>query len=75
MAAYGTLRDPARRSAYDVRRTGTTPQTNRPPRSAPSGRGLLWVGPTRVEPPDDGRGEDLAGYRGIWELLLEWPLS
>ncbi|MCP9960003.1 J domain-containing protein [Streptomyces sudanensis] len=59
VAAYGVLRDPARRAAYDAGRRrapetpGPGPAARPTPRAEPPapGGGLLWVGPVRIRPP------------------------
>lgn len=59
VAAYGVLRDPARRAAYDAGRrahdarprTGPAAPAGSCRRDPARGGGLLWVGPVRVRPP------------------------
>ncbi|MEV3988217.1 J domain-containing protein [Streptomyces sp. NPDC049837] len=65
VAAYGTLRDPARRAAYDDARRAS----RRPARRVPVD-GLLRAGPTRVEPAGP-----CAGGRTVLDLLWEWTVS
>ncbi|MER7111991.1 J domain-containing protein [Streptomyces sp. NPDC000229] len=66
VAAYGTLRDPARRAAYDEARRA---RRGRAVRRVPA-EDLLWAGPTRVEPVDA-----TARRRTVLDLLWEWTVS
>ncbi|MGW0565622.1 J domain-containing protein [Streptomyces sp. NPDC003016] len=70
VAAYGTLRDPVLRAAYDSRLGTRGPKS--PPKSPPGRGALIWAGPTRVAAPYDGPGTPRPYPPTVWDLWWKW---
>ncbi|WP_073755615.1 J domain-containing protein [Streptomyces sp. CB03234] len=66
VAAYGTLRDPDRRAAYDEARRAPRGPARRVP-----AEDLLRAGPTRVEPAEPWA----RSHPTVLDLLWEWTVS